>query len=92
LRSVRRSAVKAKDQAGNQLRALLVTVLEGLQARFRGLSTKRIAAAAARFKPGEQPIDAEAATRTAAKITACTYGFLISRSLGGGVAGMNPTT
>ncbi len=73
LRSVRRSAVKAKDQAGNQLRALLVTAPEDLRARFRGLPTKRVAAAAARFRPGGQPSDAEAATRFAMRSVSRRY-------------------
>jgi transposase len=73
LRSVRRSAVKAKDQAGNQLRALLVTAPEGLRARLRGLPTKRLAAAAARFRPGERPVDAEAATKLAMRSVARRY-------------------
>ena len=73
LRSARRSAVKAKDQAGNQLKALLVTAPEGLRARFRGLSTKQAVAAAARFRPGERPTGVEAATRFAMRSVARRY-------------------
>src|SRR5918995_69576 len=43
LHVVRRSAVKARTQAANQLRALLVTAPEGLKAELRGLSTTKLA-------------------------------------------------
>lgn len=49
LRVARRSAVKARTQAANQLRALLVTAPEELRAKMRGLSTARLVAMAARF-------------------------------------------
>ena len=49
LRVARRSAVKARTQAANQLRALFVTAPEELKAELRGLSTARLVATAARF-------------------------------------------
>ena len=76
LRSARRSAVKAKSQAANQLRSLVVTAPEGLGDRLRGLSTKRIAAAAARFRPGDRPGTQEEATKFALRSVARRYGTL----------------
>ena len=55
LRAARRSAVKARSQAINQLKSLLVTVPEELRDRLRGLSTKELVTAAIRFRPGAPP-------------------------------------
>ncbi len=44
LRAARRAAVKARTQAANQLRNLVVTAPEGLRRRLRGLSTKALVA------------------------------------------------
>lgn len=65
LHVVRRSAVKARTQAANQLRALLVTAPEELKAELRGLSTAKLVATAARFRPGGRPRDLRAATKLA---------------------------
>ena len=46
LRAARRSAVKARSQAANQLRSVLVTAPEALRQRLRGLSTKQLVVAA----------------------------------------------
>ena len=54
LRVARRSAVKARSQAANQLRALLVTAPEELRARLRGLASKEPVATAVRFRPGDK--------------------------------------
>lgn len=70
LHVVRRSAVKARTQAANQLRALLVTAPEELKAELRGLSTARLAATAARFRPGGHPEDLRAATKLAMRSVA----------------------
>jgi transposase len=64
LRVVRRSALKARTQATNQLRALLVTAPEDLRAQLRGLSTAKLVATAARFRPGD-PKDLRIATKLA---------------------------
>jgi transposase len=64
LHVVRRSALKARTQAANQLRALLVTAPEELRAQLRGLSTAKLVAAAARFRPGD-PKDLRGATKLA---------------------------
>jgi transposase len=65
LRAARRSAVKARVQAANQLQGLRVTAPEGLRHRLRGLSTKELVAVAARFRPGRGFKDVEAATKFA---------------------------
>jgi transposase len=70
LRSARQSAVKARSQAANQLQSFTVTAPEELRHRLRGLSTKELVAAAARFRPGNDPEDVEAATRFAMRSVA----------------------
>jgi transposase len=65
LHVARRSALKARTQAANQLRALLVTAPEELRAQLRALSTAKLVAAAARFRPGGLPKDLQAATKLA---------------------------
>lgn len=52
LRVTRRSAIKARTQAANQLLALVLTSPEPLRARLRGLSLPRLVKAAARFRLG----------------------------------------
>ena len=65
LRVARRSAVKARTQAANQLRALLFTAPEELRTELRGLSTNRLVSTAARFRPGTQPRELVAVTKLA---------------------------
>ena len=80
LRTARRSAVKARGQAANQLQALVVTAPEALRERLRWLSTRRLVAAACCFRPGAQPETPEAATKQAR----ASFGSPPSRgSLGG---------
>jgi transposase len=57
LRAARRSAIKARTQAANQLQALRVTAPEELRCRLRGLSTKELVCVAARFRLGDDPRD-----------------------------------
>ena len=52
LRLARRSAMKARTQAANQLHALVVTAPEGLRARLRRLALPHLVATAAAFRPG----------------------------------------
>jgi transposase len=73
LRAARRSAVKARTQAANQLRGVRVTAPEALRRRLRGLSTKELVAVAARFRPGGNPGDVEEATRFALRSVARRY-------------------
>jgi transposase len=76
LRAARRSAVKARTQAANQLRGIRVTAPEVLRQRLRGLSTKELVAAAARFRPGDDPEDVGQATRFALRSVARRYRYL----------------
>ena len=77
LRAARRSAVKARSQAANQLRSLRVTAPDGLRERLRGLSTKRLVAAAVRFRPGALPETPEEATKVALRSVARRYRALL---------------
>ncbi len=62
LHVARRSALKARTQAANQLRALLLTAPEELRAQLRGLSTAKLVTTAARFRPSD-PKDLRVATK-----------------------------
>jgi transposase len=70
LRSARRSAVKARGQAANQLKALVVTAPEDLRDRLRRLSTGKLVARACRLRPGTRPETPEAATKLALRSVA----------------------
>jgi transposase len=76
LRVARRSAVKARTQAANQLRALVLTAPEGLRAELRGLSTAKLVSAAARLRPGRRPDDPTAATKMAMRSIARRHRWL----------------
>lgn len=52
LQIARRSAIKARTQAANQLHAVLVTATDELRSRFAGMSTAQIADQASRLRPG----------------------------------------
>ena len=52
LRVVRRSAVKARTQAANQLHALVVTAPEQVKDQLRGIKLKARVKICARFRPG----------------------------------------
>jgi transposase len=73
LRTARRAAVKARTQAANQLKNLVVTAPEGLRGRLRGLSTKALVATAVRFRPGNSPGNSEEATKFALRSVARRY-------------------
>jgi transposase len=55
LRLARRSAVKARTQAANQLKALLVTAPDGLRAQLRHLSPAELVTTAARLRAATKP-------------------------------------
>jgi transposase len=76
LRAARRSAIKARTQAANQLQALRVTAPEQLRNRLRGLSTKELVSVAARFRLAGGPSDVPAATKFALRSVARRYGAL----------------
>jgi transposase len=73
LRAARRSAVKARTQAANQLQALRVTAPEQLRRHLRGLSTKELVSVAARFRLADDPRDVQAATKFALRSVARRY-------------------
>jgi transposase len=73
LRAARRSAMKARTQAANQLQALRVTAPEQLRRRLRGLSTKELVRVAARFRLAGDPSDVPAATKFALRSVARRY-------------------
>jgi transposase len=73
LRVARRSALKARTQAANQLHALVLTAPDSLRARLRGLSTARLVATAATFRPGPVLGSPLTATKLALKSLAERY-------------------
>jgi transposase len=73
LRAARRSAMKARTQAANQLQGLRLTAPEKLLNRLRGLSTKELVSVAARFRLGDDPRDVPAATKFALRSVARRY-------------------
>jgi transposase len=81
LRAARRSAIKARTQAANQLQGLRVTAPEELRRRLRGLSTKELVSVAARFRLADGPRDVPTATKFALRSVARRYEAL-SREIG----------
>ena len=73
LRVARRSAVKARTQAANQLHALVVTAPDALRARLRPLGIAALVEMAARFRPPARPCTPEAATKLALRSIARRY-------------------
>jgi transposase len=73
LRAARRSAMKARTQAANQLQGLRVTAPDELRHRLRALSTKELVGVAARFRLGDDPHDVPAATKFALRSVARRY-------------------
>jgi transposase len=76
LRATRRSALKARTQAANQMKALLVTAPEQLRAELRGLPMGKLIARAVRFRPGESLDDVATATKFALRSVARRYRLL----------------
>jgi len=73
LRATRRSAVKARTQAINQLKGHLVTVPEQIAAPLRGLSTGALVNACARLRPNPAGGEVLAAARQVLRALACRY-------------------
>jgi transposase len=73
LRAARRSAMKARTQAANQLQGLRVTAPEELRHRLRALSTKELVTVAARFRLSDDPRDVPTATKFALRSMARRY-------------------
>ena len=63
LRAARRSAIKARTQAANQLQGLRATAPEELRHRLRGLTTKELVSVAGRFRLAHGPRDVPSATK-----------------------------
>ncbi len=81
LRTARRSAVKSRTQAANQLRNLVVTAPDGLRHRLRGLSTKELVALASRLRLKDDPDDVVEATRFALRSVARRYDEVLSEEI-----------
>lgn len=73
VRAARRSAIKARSQAANQLKAMLITAPEELREKLGGLSTAKLVAKAARFRSVGKPGDVAAATKLALRSVARRY-------------------
>jgi transposase len=73
LRAARRSAMKSRTQAANQLQGLRVTAPDELRHRLRGLSSKELVRVAARFRLADDPRDVPAATKFALRSVARCY-------------------
>jgi transposase len=76
LRLARRSAMKARTQAANQLHALVVTAPDGLRSRLRALPLAELVRLAAAFRPvraGATLATPAAATKLALKSLAVRY-------------------
>ncbi len=73
LRVARRSALKARTQAAQQLRALVVTAPDALRAQLRSLSLATLVETAARFRSPAPPQTPEAATKLALRSIARRY-------------------
>jgi len=84
LRAARRSAMKAKTQAANQLHGLRVTAPDELLNRLRGPSTKELVAVATRFRIGDGPRDVPSATKLALCLVARRH-----EALSGEIAELN---
>jgi transposase len=65
LRVARSSAVKARSQAVNQLKSLLITAPAELREQLRHLTTTTLIAACARLRPSSNLAEVEQATKTA---------------------------
>jgi len=65
LRVARSSAVKARSQATNQIKALIISGPPELREQLRHLPTTKIIASCARLRPGHQLGDPAQATKTA---------------------------
>ena len=76
LRAARRSAIKARTQAANQLQIVRVTAPEELLNGLRGLSTKELVSVAARFRIGDDPRNVPTATKFARRSVARRYEIL----------------
>jgi len=70
LQAARRSAVKARAQAANQLKGMLITAPEDLRGELRKLSVAKLVRRAAGLRPGDSPEDVASATKLALRSVA----------------------
>jgi transposase len=75
LRVARSTAIKARTQAVNSLKSLLVTAPAELREQLHGLTTAKLIATAARLRPGSDATTTTA-TKTALRSLAGRYGAL----------------
>ena len=73
LHATRRSAVKARTQAINQLKGHLVTVAEQVAAPLRGLATSALVDTCARLRPNADSGEVVAAAKQALRVLARRY-------------------
>jgi transposase len=73
LRIARRSAIKARTQAANQLHALVVTAPDAVRARLRALTVAALVDTASTFRSVARPRTAEAGTKLALRSIARRY-------------------
>ena len=73
LQAARRSAIKARTQATNQLHALVVTAPDTLRTRLRGLSRARLVATPVAFRPRLPLTSTMAASQLALKSLAVRW-------------------
>lgn len=76
LRVARSSAIKARSQTTNQLKALLITGPADLRQQLRGLTTTALITTCARLRPTGNVTDPEHATKTALRRLARRHQFL----------------
>lgn len=76
LRVARNSAIKARTQAINQLKALLITAPAELREELSGLRMVTLIATCARMRPSKDPGDPEQATKIALRRLARRHQFL----------------
>jgi transposase len=76
LRTTRRSAVKARTQASNQLKGMLLTAPQELREELRSLSTAKLVCRTSRFRLSGSPDTVEAATKFALRSVARRYQHL----------------
>jgi len=90
LRIARRSAIKARTQAANQIRDLILTGPDQLRARLRNLDTATRVRSCVGLRPGQDMTDPVEATKTALRSLARRHAELSAEieSLDGQIAGL----
>ncbi|MEU4828446.1 IS110 family transposase [Actinomadura sp. NPDC023710] len=73
LRVARRSALKARTQAVNQLKSLIVTASDSLREQLRGLHRTELIQTITRWRPGTAPDSLTSVTKLAMRSIACRY-------------------